>query len=412
MSRRTAAAAAQPLLSLHNVLSVGMPPKAGMSEEMYNYKSMFYIASLKGWLELEAGTCSVDKSGCNSNSEVWEKVFDVATTWSPEPGRMNDWAWHVKNGINPGAADAFIKSVKDKANAIRVANAGPLKANDLDTKLSMHFRMSVKQVVMHKVLLGGEYVDIDKPNGFENSLKPIGIFFFGQVATFLSRTNGSIPALVRMINEWKKKLPAQYVNMIPSDFVEDVFREAVRLAYNPTWNSNMQNVDRAAEMIKSAWDARLNKRARIGLGIEDANLDVQFDNLSHAPEIGAKFPLTYNDLRMKVPVYDFITRKVAAGGVPSLWIMSTVMNTSSKRSKMDEFFADSGGDSNNQKAFRTFTYYLLQTNGLSENVINRYTKFMVDYKIGYTFLQAQLVHGWLDWELVPGMKYSQTSTIR
>jgi len=270
MSRRTttAAAAAQPLLSLHDVLSVGMDggasgssiPQAGMSEEMYNYKSLFYMASLKGWLELEAGT---------SNSKKWEKVFDVATTWSPEPGRKNNWAWNVKNSIDPGAADEFIKSVKDKANEIRDANADPLKAEDLDRKLSMHFRMSVKQVVMHKVLFGGEYVDIDKPYVFENSLEPIGIFFFGQVGIFLNRKNGSIPALVRMIIEWKKKLPAEYANMIPSDFVEDVFREAVRLAYNPTWNSNVQNVNSAAAMIKSAWDASLNKRARIGLGIED-----------------------------------------------------------------------------------------------------------------------------------------------
>ena len=124
------------------------------------------------------------------------------------------------------------------------------------------------------------------------------------------------------------------------------------------------------------------------------------------------FPLSYNKLRMKVPVFDFISSRVAAGGVPSLWILSTVMNTSPKRAKIDEFFADSGGDPNNQKQFRTFTYYLLQTNGLAEDVINRYTRFMVDYKIGYTFLQAQLVNGRVVWELVPGMTYSQTSRNR
>ena len=144
-------------------------------------------------------------------------------------------------------------------------------------------------------------------------------------------------------------------------------------------------------------------------------MNLQFEGLSHeydthAPEIGAKFPLTYGQLRAKVPVFNFVNSRIAVGGVPSLWILSSVMNTSPKRVKLDEFFVDSGGDSNNQKEFRTFTYYLLNTTGLYENVINRYTKFMKDMKLGYTFVQADLVNGRVQWELVPGMKYSQTST--
>jgi len=303
MSRRTIATqnknvAATPsipsLLSLNNVLSVGMnngkdasKPAAqasGKSEPMMRYKTFFYIASLKGFLEMERGTCSVE-GACDSNPDLWENVFSVATTWSPEPGRMNDWACHVENGIKQGAADAFIQSVREEARQIRAANSDPSKVAELKKKLSDHYRKSIKQVVMHKLLLGGEYVDIDKPFGYENSLRPLGAFFMGQVSTFLSRTNGSVPALVRMVTEWKKRIPVEYVRLIPSDFIEDVFREAVRLSYDPKWNSNMQNVDRAAAIIKASWEGGVNKRARIELGLEDGelndidDLDVQFGNL-------------------------------------------------------------------------------------------------------------------------------------
>ena len=167
----------------------------------------------------------------------------------------------------------------------------------------------------------------------------------------------------------------------------------MRLSYDARWNSNIQNVDRAAARIKAYWEERLNKRARIELGLEDDNLSIEFEGLYHnddtrTPEIGAKFPLTYSQLQDKVPVFDFINSRIASGGVPRVWILSTVMNTSPKRVDMDQFFADSSGDTNDQKQFRTFTYYLLKTNGLPENVINRYTRFMVDYKIGYTFVHS------------------------
>lgn len=155
----------------------------------------------------------------------------------------------------------------DGANAIRVANRG----NDagLEKALSDHYRNAVKQVVIHKLLFGGEYLDIDKPLGQDNNmLKPLGVFFFSQVGTFLSRSNGSIPALVRMIMEWKKKLPIEYVRMIPPSFMEDTFREAVRLAFDPKYNANLQNVDRAAQAIVTTWEDRLGRRARIDLGLE------------------------------------------------------------------------------------------------------------------------------------------------
>ena len=232
--RTTAAQNNKNVLSLHRVLSVGMDggqapaPRAaatsGESEPMMRYKTLFYIASLKGFLEMENGMCSV-QGACDNTPGVWENVFSVATTWSPEPGRMNDWAWHVENGIKQGAADAFIQSVREEARRIRAANSDPSKVAELNKKLSDHYRKSIKQVVMHKLLFGGEYVDIDKLYGNENALKPLGPFFVGQVATFLSRKNGSVPALVRMVIEWKKKIPIEYVKMIPSNFIEDVFRE-------------------------------------------------------------------------------------------------------------------------------------------------------------------------------------------
>jgi hypothetical protein len=248
MSRRTVVAQNNkrtpllPLVSLHDVLSIGMYNGQGAeSKPVMQYKTLFYAASLKGFLEMENGTKS-------QNPEFWENLFSVATTWSPEGGRMNNWAWHVENGIGRGAADGFIQKVKATADEIRAS-----KAADLNNKLSNHYRESIKQVVMHKVLFGGEYVDVDKPYGGNNVLKPLGIFFVGQVATFLGRKNGSVPALVRMVNDWKRMLPPEYARMIPSDFVEDVFREAVRLAYHPQWNSNMQNVELAAARIKASW---------------------------------------------------------------------------------------------------------------------------------------------------------------
>ena len=275
----------RPLASLNEVLSIGMykgnaAAASGESDAMVRYKTFFYIASLKGFLEMEKGTCRVE-GACDGNPKLWETVFSVATTWSPEPGRMNDWAWHVENNIKQGAADAFIQSVRAEADKIRAANSDPSKIAELNKKLSDHYRKAIKQVVMHKVLFGGEYVDIDMPHIGANALKPLGAFFMGQVSTFLSRTNGSIPALVRMVTEWKKRIPVEYVRLIPSDFVEDVFREAVRLSYDPRWNSNMQNVDRAASMIKASWEGGLNRRARIELGLEDDNLNIHFDGLSN-----------------------------------------------------------------------------------------------------------------------------------
>ena len=431
MSRRNSAAAvesgkgAAPLPSLHNlcdVLSVGMyhgkhtSAASADSNPVMQNKTFFYIASLKGFLELENGVCRVQEV-CDGNPDALEQVFSVATTWSPEAGRTNDWAWHVENGIKQGAADAFIQSVRDEARQIRAANSDASNAAEVDKKLADHYRKAIKQVVMHKILFGGEYVDVEKPFGFSNSIRPLGAFFFGQVAIFLSRTNGSVPALVRMVKEWKTTLPAEYVRLIPSDFMVDVFREAVRLAYDPRWNSNLQNVERAAATIKAAWDGRLNKRARIELGLEDNDLNLQFEGLSREdddriPEIGSKFPLTYRQLQKKVPVFDFITRRVVAGGVPSMWILSTIKNTDPRRSKLDEFFVDSGGNANDQKQFRTYTYYVLKTNGLPEDVIDRYTKFMIEFKIMYTFLQASEMKGRVSWKLVPGMKYSQTTTNR
>jgi len=293
MSRRTIATqnkkgAATPsipsLVSLHDVLSVGMnhgkgpaspkakseaaPQASGESQAMMRYKTFFYLSTLKGFLEMvkdnDPRLLTIPKQ--------WEDIFNVATTWSPEPGRANDWRWHLEN-FRKGLADAFIESVKKEADTIRAANSDPSKVEELNKKLSIHFRNSLERVVMHKMMFGGDYVDIDKLYSYENSVPPMGSYFFAQVVTFLSRANGSIPALIRIVNEWKKKLPSEYVRMIPSRFMANVFREAVRIAYRPDYKFYMDNVDRAAAAIEASWDGRLNKRARIELGFEDGELD-------------------------------------------------------------------------------------------------------------------------------------------
>lgn len=120
---------------------------------------------------------------------------------------------------------------------------------------------------------------------------------------------------------------------------------------------------------------------------------------------GSKFPITYNQLRAKVPVYDWITDRVA--GSRGIWVLATIPNNLPKRQDLDYMFIDSGGDSNDQKQFRTYTYYLLPTDGKEEKVVNRYTKFLVEYEVGYTFMRVDVVNGRVAWKMVPGMKLSQ-----
>ena len=404
------------LLKLNEVLSVGMNTSTDTSTttpDMQRYKSLFYASTVPGLIETDV-MCNRQMSCVNP--QLWKEKFRVATTWSPEPERGNMWAFHIDNAVRRGTSEAFLKSVYDKEERINATYAESPNEVEKTQKLSDLFREAVYQVMHHRLLFGGEYVDINVPYGYNNVLPSLGVFFFAQVSTFLSRKNGSIAALVRMIKQWKKSLPTtpfNYQQKITSDIVEAVFREAVRLAYHPTWNSNTQNVDDAARQIKASWEETLNKRARIQLGFEDDNLSLQFQGLSHendshAPEIGSRFPLKYSELQDNVPVFDFITSRIASGGVPSMWILATIDKSSKKQGRMDRSFLEVRGDANNQKVFGKYRWYLVKLNGLPKKKIDDYTKFMVLTQISYTFLRAGMFNGSVVWELVPVMKYSET----
>lgn len=120
---------------------------------------------------------------------------------------------------------------------------------------------------------------------------------------------------------------------------------------------------------------------------------------------GSKFPLTYRELKAKVPVSDWITDRVA--GARGRWILATLRNDSPKRQDMDFMFVDSGGGPDHQKQFRTFTYYLMYADDKPEMVVDRYTKLLLKLNVGYTFLRVSVVKGRIVWELAPGMKVSQ-----
>lgn len=220
-------------------------------------KGLFYKSTLKQLIEIEK-RCIQDPASCD-NADLWKRIFESATTYKSDPGRpFNLWAWYFDNFAGPGSSEAFLKSVYWEEAKIKASYSAYPNVIEMNKKLSDHFRRSVHLVMFHRLLFGGEFLDITKPFGGDNVLESLNGLFFAQVSTFLSRKNGSIPALVRFVKAWKKKLPTlpsfDYKNEIKSSMVEAIFREAVRLSYDPRWNSHMDGVDKAAKAIVDEWN--------------------------------------------------------------------------------------------------------------------------------------------------------------
>ena len=209
------------------------------------------LGSFRGFLLMQT-LCSTSKRyetmfGC-ADWQLWKAAFDAVVDKPTNP-EADPPLWRP-------LYENFTKEKPDEyAAAIRQRGAQmPRETSEELNSLARFWKKEVKNVILQKVIFGGEFSNPYMGRSPGNVLRPMN-WLLAQTSKFLSRINGSATEVVRLMLLWRKKLKADFPDFprVDVEVAIAIFDMAVKLEYDETSKKHIEQVPRVVNLLREKW---------------------------------------------------------------------------------------------------------------------------------------------------------------